>query len=289
MGEIPLLIFNGIMSDCDAKFLEDIHAGLLEVILDFDRIMKENHLEYSLISGTELGAVRHKGFIPWDDDLDVCIKECDVPKLISIFDNDKNDKYFLQKPLSIDWINTFFKLKLNGSTAIEKSHLNTRMHQGLFVDIFIVRNYPDSRLMRRLYKLLVIGQRACRRSSDIFQGKPKRDWIQKLVQKIYSIDYKLCGFISNNDSKMMFIDFPCKEFRLLDREIVNNYTDVVFENHELRMFADYDTVLTTLFGPDYMTPPPENKRYGEHLVAYDRNTDYKVWLEEYHKQNNKTN
>ena len=90
--------------------LEELHKSLLEILDDFDTFCKESNIEYSLAYGTLLGAVRHKGFIPWDDDLDVMMTRENYNKFLSLFKND--EKYTLQKE-QVDYPLYFSKLRKN--------------------------------------------------------------------------------------------------------------------------------------------------------------------------------
>ena len=92
----------------------------LEILKEFDRICKKNNLSYSLNSGTMLGAIRHKGFIPWDDDIDVMMPAKDYKKLCKIAPKQLDSKFFLQTSYTDNWYPSIAKIRMNGTTAIEE-------------------------------------------------------------------------------------------------------------------------------------------------------------------------
>lgn len=110
---------------------------LLEIMTVFDTICAENGLRYYLFYGTMLGALRHKGFIPWDDDADVVMPRSDYERLLGLPREKIPAGYFLQTPYSEKFGRfTFAKLRKDGTACICEEHRHIRMHQGVFVDIF---------------------------------------------------------------------------------------------------------------------------------------------------------
>ena len=263
----------------DDTLMNDIQDGLLEMLTDIDAALRKNGVQYSLDSGTAIGGVRHHGFIPWDDDADLIVKECDLERFENAIKNLPEEKYYLQRPFSTDWSNSFYKIRLNSSTAIEESHLGTRMHQGLFVDVFVARNYPKGKFRQKIYELLLLCQRGLRRISFHNYGKPRRDGIQSLLYSMQRRVIKTMAFICEKDSPYYHLDYGNPYPPILKKDF-EECIDCDFEGTKLRLFKGYDRILTTLYG-DYMTPPPEDKRVGGHLIAYERNIDYKVWLKEH--------
>ena len=254
--------------------INEIQEGLLEIMTDVDKAFRECDVNYTLAYGTLLGAVRHKGFIPWDDDVDIIILDSDERKLDEVCSRLPEGKYFLQKPLSIDWANTFYKLKLNGSTAIEKSHLGTRMHQGLFIDIFVARRCPPPGIRRRLYFLFEYMRRGNRLLCFRNYGRPRRDWLQAVLYWMYRRNLGFCRLLSGKSDKFVYIDESSGNRDVFQREDLLEIADIEFEGKMFETVRCYDKWLTAMFG-DYMQLPPEEERIGGHLIAYDRNLDYK--------------
>ena len=112
-----------------------------EILVELDRICKKNNIEYFLDGGTLLGAVRHKGFIPWDDDLDVAMFRKDYEKFKSIVSSELNEKYFFQDYDTDDGYGMVFgKLKIKNTKYTEKVANKSRAKDGIFIDIFIYDN-----------------------------------------------------------------------------------------------------------------------------------------------------
>ena len=119
--------------DCQRK-LQLIQVSIVE---DIDRICRDNGLKYYIIGGTLLGAVRHKGFIPWDDDIDLVMYRDDYNKFISIIQSEYSEKYFLQNFYTDKHYTRYIaKVRLNGTHLTESYLDNSKSHDGIYVDIF---------------------------------------------------------------------------------------------------------------------------------------------------------
>lgn len=125
---------------------------LLDMLKEIDQICSRNNISYMLFAGTALGAVRHQGFIPWDDDLDVLMQRKDYEKFLEVAPLELNaNTYFLQKEFSEHWPMFFSKLRKKNTTCIEKYHpKDIQTHQGVYVDVFPCDNLSGNRLMARV-------------------------------------------------------------------------------------------------------------------------------------------
>ena len=108
----------------------------LEMLLEVDRICKKFNIRYFLIAGTLLGAIRHKGFIPWDDDIDIIIPLNDYIKFCKVAEKELNKNYFLQNYKTDFTAMWYTKIRKNNTTAIQANHKNKLHHQGIWIDIF---------------------------------------------------------------------------------------------------------------------------------------------------------
>ncbi len=258
--------------------MNDVQKGLLVIMDHFDKTMRENGIPYSLAYGTAIGAARHRGFVPWDDDMDVFIYKEDVERFEKAFEKSDNDKFFLQKPLSIDWPYLFYKIRLNNTTAIEKKYINTRIHQGLFIDVFVLEKYPTSKIRRKMFNFVMLGIRALQTVCDGRMGKKWFNPIQKIINSSVKVLNSILNLIPEKNSKYASIRLPWY-WKIIDMDYMTDLTDIEFETSDRKymIVSNYDTMLRANYG-DYMQLPPENERVGGHLYAFDMNMDYKKWL-----------
>ena len=127
------------MNDNDLYKLKSEEIKILDYFVD---ICDKNNLHYYLMYGTLLGAVRHKGFIPWDDDIDVCMPPEDYQQFLRIFKND--DRFFLQTVQTDKYYHTLFaKIRENHTCMIEKENTYMPIHKGINIDIFPLIPYPE--------------------------------------------------------------------------------------------------------------------------------------------------
>ena len=134
--------------------LDEAKEKMLEMMCYIDKVCRENNIKYSLAYGTLIGAIRHKGFIPWDDDMDIMLTRDNYDKLIEIIK--KDDKYDL---LDFDsgFILNFSKICCRNTLAIEKDKYRLKCDSiGVFVDIFPIDNLPEKEPKRHLRKISLI-------------------------------------------------------------------------------------------------------------------------------------
>lgn len=275
---------NGIEITGDKlKRLKEI---LLEMLIDIDDICTKNNLYYILCGGTALGAVRHNGFIPWDDDVDIFMTRESYNKFLTIYEKKLKNKYTLHSPETTPELGIpLAQISLNGT--IYKTHLAPeRKNPGIFVDIFILENTPDNVVLRDIHGFfsLFFGLAlSCSRfykdrkfylqafdgadiktlraiKNKIFLGKlfnvflSTKKWVQ-----LTNWWNSLC---KNNNSKYVSVPSGRKHYfgELYLRSEMCAKIVLPFETEVLSVMHGYDYYFKKLYGYDYMTPPPESDR-----------------------------
>ena len=251
--------------------------AMLQLLQEFDRICKLLNIPYILFAGTLLGAVRHEGFIPWDDDLDVLMMRSDYSRFLAEAPTLLNpDVFYLQKEFSDHWPMFFSKLRLNGTTCIEKFHpKDPNMHTGIYMDIFPCDNACNTalgRLVQYLSARIVIAK-----SLDT-RGYETNSFIKKVFVKLCRIlPKKTCWNIvingpANGKYVHCFLAGSSKfKNNVFLRSDIANLTYAQFEEHTYPIPLAYHTILTQLYG-EYMQQPDENARLEKiHAVFVDLN------------------
>lgn len=239
--------------------LQDIHAELLEQLRDITAVCQRHGIRYNMMCGSLLGAVRHHGFIPWDDDVDLLMTREEFTRFREIYPRECDPRF------ELTYLNTWTPRVMNRDP--EKA--------AAFTDLFILDHCPPPGVRRKLWFLrLHLLQGMLKRNTDYsrfglknrillrathLMGLPfTTRWKTKRYEKVstrYTSGDDLC--MSNGAFElMMHIWHPDQFAELIDAD---------FEGQTVKIPARWDEVLTELFGPDYMTPPPESERVAKHL------------------------
>ena len=132
--------------------IKDFQYKILEIAFYFDEFCKKYDIEYYLMGGSALGAVRHDGFFPWDDDFDVFMTFNNYHKFLHYASiHLDTEKFHLQRENSTEWPLFFSKLRMNGTTCIEKGY--NKMHQGIYIDIMCLYNVSPNKFVRYIQYL----------------------------------------------------------------------------------------------------------------------------------------
>ena len=133
--------------------LAKVHLVQLEIANEVKKICENYKIKYFLIAGTLLGAVRHRGFIPWDDDLDMGMLRKDYIKFLKIARKELDDKYYLESwKVASGYGLPFTKIRMNGTKYIERNSKDVNCHLGIFIDIFPFDNVPDNKVQRLIHE-----------------------------------------------------------------------------------------------------------------------------------------
>ena len=248
----------------DAK-LRQLQLVQLEILKKLDEICKRNDIHYQLFAGTALGAVRHRGFIPWDDDLDVVMLREDYEKFLKIAPQQIGNAYFLQKEFSEHWPMQFSKLRKNDTAFIERYIAkDEQTHMGVYLDIFPCDNLSDHKIWQNVqfFASKVVIARSLDQRGYLTDNPLKkiilllsrispRDLCLKITMMERKTDTKNVHVFLGAASKKSHSVFPRK---WLEESVVMSFEDGMFP-----VSADYDQMLTVLYG-DYRKPTPPEKR-----------------------------
>lgn len=256
--------------------LRESQLRMLDILLDIDRVCKENNIKYWLDSGTLLGAIRHKGFIPWDDDLDIGMFRDDYLKFIEVAPKSLNSNFVLQTPKIDNEIQVAFA-KVRDLNSEIKSVNNHGKYKGLFVDIFPFDDATKLNMKRknRTHKIILVKW-----FSDLSFKKPflknifknviilgskftKVIWVFKPYNKFLNDVYDKANNIKAADCEEVSYGMEVP-FELVSRkEYFNEIVDVEFEGYMLPAPKGYIKVLEGLYG-DWKQLPPEESRQPSH-------------------------
>lgn len=251
---------------------------LIEMAKYIDNLCKENNIRYSMMFGTLLGAIRHNGFIPWDDDVDFAMPRSSYDKLKKIFKNNNNSRYIWIDNLNDkDYISPWAKI-VDTKTTITENGKKQSDKYGLFIDIFPYDKLPNkfkkiNYLQRLLANQLFNGLKRhdqkitnLRSLSANFRGKIAHLIGKDRISKKYD---KLCrkfnskAYVNYKIVSSHFVDYS----GAIDSREFDNLVRMKFENITLNGFKNYDQILKNKYG-DYMQLPPEDQRVTHDIDAY---------------------
>ena len=242
----------------------------LELLDELDRVCRKHGIRYLLDGGTMIGAVRHKGFIPWDDDIDVAMLREDYENFKTVMSDLNSDLYFFQDHTTDPYYRWGYgKLRKKGTSFIRKGQEHIKCQDGVFIDIFPYDDIPKSRFMQRLQDIYLfclrkilwseVGKVVCVgfwRMWYCMLSKIPHKWVFSRIDRIASK--------SKNDSscKVRILMFPAfsKEGEYgLEKRVLLDVEDFEFEGKKYSGYKNYDKRLAAEYG-DYMKLPPENER-----------------------------
>ena len=269
------------MSDNDLKHLQRV---LLLMAEDFDKVCRKYKIDYMLGGGSCLGAVRHKGFIPWDDDMDINMERADFEKFERVFEKELEEDYWLQTPEKTkDYGLAFARLRKKGTVFRSREDCDSNDENGIYIDIFIIENTYDFVLARYFHGFLSLTVGFVLSCRNFYQRRKfymKIAGSDKKIRRVFRIKVAL-GFLvawrsvdswvkawngvnkmcKNSNSKYVVVPTGRKHFfgEIYEREKYCKYERVAFENTTLLITADNDEYMKHLYG-DYMKIPKKSQQ-----------------------------
>jgi len=291
-------IRNGYTITEQVKRLWAVQLEMVQILLD---ICNRHHLKIWGDSGTMIGAVREKGFIPWDDDIDMGMMRPDYDKLLEIAEQELPDNYFMQTAYSdVRYLHGHAQLRKRGTTCILPFDIDSPFHQGIFIDIFVYDGIPDDpeqlaqlrrqqAALREQLDIYCTGTKIWRVFSRPFFYFRRKRIEREVGQKGY------CNL--HTEWENLFRAHPvnqCKHVGALafsfDRHVrfnmkTEDFSEIIylpFEDMMMPVPKGYDRILTDIYG-DYMRPAKTPAQHsGFELV--DTEHDYTEHIDAVRKQ-----
>lgn len=246
-----------------------------------DRVCREHGLRYYIVAGTMLGAVRHGGFIPWDDDIDIGMPRPDYDRLM------RHAAEWISHPYEIlcaenndDYPGVFAKMVNTQTTLIEREHF--QYLAGTYIDIFPIDGMSDSRLAQKLsvmqYSLLNKIIYMIRRN-PYKHGHGPSCWLPLLCRRLFSLNgmMRRMGRLQRRydyDSSPLVIDHDFAMRGIMPKDIYGEGHDIAFEDITVRGVADAHGYLSRIYG-DYMVIPQGEKQRQHNFYYLDYDLPYR--------------
>lgn len=245
----------------------------IDILMEIDRICKLHSLTYSLAFGTMLGAVRHEGFIPWDDDIDIMMPINDYRKLVKIFNVECEEKYFLQnKDTDKDCWLPFAKVR-RLDTLFDEISISERLDfiKGIFVDIFPIYylKNEDKYSAKKMYYYKVMSGVVClKKKLNVNYGKKAKVLSKLLPFSNITILNILDKMYQSEATDTLIVptdgNHKVKEIFVIKAEDFYPIKECKFEGQTTCIANNTDKILTNIYG-NYMQLPPEEQRITNHL------------------------
>ena len=245
----------------------------LNILINIAKFCEENGIKYSIAYGTLIGAIRHKGFIPWDDDIDIIMLREEYERFVALY---HDDKYQLIRGENMNNHLHVVISDLSTTLRFPNSLANTKFYKGgVWVDIFPVDKVPDApqkywRLMKRIWffmRLQRMGE--IKYPKSMLAVRLAHPFLWPFRNIFGAIGEKMMYHSNNRTSQtvanlsLWYLRYP--SFPL---SYMNDFVDVEFEGHIFKAMKGYDGFLRGIYG-DYMQLPPEDEREPRHsYIAY---------------------
>lgn len=274
----------------------------LELLKELLRICNKYDIKVVSFAGTLLGAVRHKGFIPWDDDMDVCMDRENFEKLLKVPCEEFQAPFFLQTALSDrKYFFGYARLRNSETTGLISYYMDENYNNGIYIDIFVLDGYCDDirkmrwQIKQRNFYSSLLAQYYKDTNKMPQRKKVIHFLIKNSICKLFSYEEMLRRY----NKTLAKHTAHCKKLALLThgeyyikrywcfKEDFNNTTMAKFEFITVPIFAEYDRILRSMYG-DYMQFPPAEQRgkWHEGILILEPDIPYKEYIRMYKNEKN---
>ena len=253
--------------------IEEAKKIELDILYFIDSFCKEHGINYCINYGTLIGAIRHKGFIPWDDDIDLSMTRENYEKFIQLFSEKQSRYKLLSLETDDQYFNNFIKI-VDPTTKIIDTRNTKTYDSGVFIDIFPMDTFNDTKVVDICYKLESFKLLSFSKHKNIVYGDSKlKDLIRTLFWLLLrpvsprffanQIEKQIQKYRVKDGKYIAFIPSKFKEKEVFTKETFEDLIEVPFEHQTLSAPKQYDALLKQYYG-DYMTLPPKEKQFYSH-------------------------
>lgn len=276
---------------CDhliTKEMKKVWAAEMNILGGFDKICRKHHLRYYAAYGTLLGAVRHQGFVPWDDDIDVWMFRKDYEAFKKIATEEVHAPYFFQDTYTDTMLWAFSKIRDSRTSAIENFEAPKSFNQGIFIDIFPLDDAPDDinyksivlDIQREIWMTMIRTEDVRELLADGYPFKCGADVISELLQLSQRERFReFENFNLSQAGKSTQVHYIVggmfKKAARLERKWFSEVEYFPFENIRVPVPASYCDVLTNIYG-DYMEIVKNNSQHQN--IFFDTEKPYTSYL-----------
>lgn len=269
--------------------LRDLQLRELDILNECLKIIEKYNLRYFMLGGTFLGAIRHKGFIPWDDDIDIGMPRPDYEKFIEIAEKELPDYLKLVSFKNDSNYKKYFIKIINKNISFIREDTIEQNETNLWIDIFPLDGMPNNKVLRKIHAFKLLFRRLQFQYSVFNYGvniRKKRPLHEQILIKLGYVYTKIVHL--NVDKQLKKLDKLLQKYsyekstyvvnfmgaykfkEMFPKSYYDNPIEYDFENTKLIGASEYDKILTQMYG-DYMRPPAENQRFSHSIKIEEKN------------------